>query len=59
MSENDRRKLQTILRECDIHARRIEHARRVCASWFPLNTVSYKSLTDNESKSRFQSSLFH
>ena len=48
MSANDQKKLELILRECGIHARRMEHARGVCDSWFPLDEASYSSLTDDQ-----------
>ena len=48
MSTGDQKKLELILRECEVHARRLKHARAVCDPWFPLNKTSYSSLTDNE-----------
>ena len=48
MSAHDQNKLEMILRECGIHARRLEHARGVCDPWFPLNGVSYSNLTDDQ-----------
>lgn len=48
MSTGDQTKLELILHECGIHARRMEHARGVCGSWFPLDGKSCSSLTDNQ-----------
>lgn len=36
MNTGDTQKLQAILHECAVHARRIEHARQTCAPLFPL-----------------------
>lgn len=48
MSTGNQKKLELILRECDIHAHRLTHARTVCDSWFPLDKTSYSSLTEHQ-----------
>ena len=48
MNERERVKLDAVLHECDVHARRVEYAQAVCSGFFPLSSETYQKLTDEE-----------
>jgi hypothetical protein len=48
MNSGDSQKLQAILHECAVHARRIGHARQKCAPLFPLTVESYRNLAEDD-----------
>jgi hypothetical protein len=48
MNEDERTKVSVILHECDVHAGRIEYARSVCSTFFPLTAETYRALSDEQ-----------
>ena len=48
MREGTGEKIQAILRECEVHVRRVEYARVQCSRFFPLTDSSYKLLGDDD-----------
>ncbi len=48
MNQGGQEKLMAILRECDVHAGRVEYARGECSRLFPLTSDSCRTLSDDE-----------
>ncbi len=47
MSTGAAERFQAILHECDVHARRLTHARKVCGEYFPLTPTTYSELSED------------